>query len=407
MQLTESQSKNNFYSYLWHAVFLALASNFIDIDTIIPSMVIDAGGTSLQVGILTAIMLGGSSFAQLFFTPFLSNKSRKKGFLVFGINLRIFALLGLGFLLFWFTEKNENNLLIWIIFILITLFSVSGAFAAIGYSDILGRSVFEDKRKSFLSLRQAVSSVGILISAFFAAKILVSFDYPINYSWLFIIAGIMLAIASLGFWNIKEVEGPKVAIGSLKNYLRIMYNEIKNNKRLANYLLLVNTLGVSLALLPFLMLYAKEMFTVDNTDVGSYLILKVVAGVIAGTIMFYYSKKIKYTPLLYATSAIALIIPISLLIFSNPNLLGLYFFMGGIMYTFYKIAIEGVLLEISDHKNRTIYIGMVGAGNILPAVFPIFGGWLIPNYGFNYFFILFSIIILFSIYFIKCLKCKK
>ncbi len=407
MLLTDKISKNNIYSYLWHAVFLALASNLIDIDTIIPAMLIDAGGSSMHIGILTAIMLGGSSFAQLFFTPFLSNKSRKKGFLVFGINLRIFALLGLGLLLYWFTERSESNVVIWTIFILISLFSVSGAFAAIGYSDILGKSVFEHKRKSFLSSRQAISSVGILASAYFAAEILVSFDYPLNYSWLFIIAGIMLAIASLGFWKLEEIPGPKVHIGSLKDYLMIIISEIKENKRLANYLLMINTLGVSLALMPFLILYAKEMYTIDNTDVGMYLLLKVIAGVISGTLLFYFAKRLKYTPLLYATSIIALFIPLSLMIYSSSSLLGLYFFLGGVMYTFYKIAIEGVLLEISDHKNRTIYIGMVGAGNILPALFPIFGGWLIPHFGFNYFFLLFSIIILFSIYFIKCLKCRK
>ena len=150
MVLTDKISKNNIYSYLWHAVFLALASNLIDIDTIIPAMLIDAGGNSMQIGILTAIMLGGSSFAQLFFTPFLSNKSRKKGFLLFGINLRVFALLGLGLLLHRFTERSDNNVVIWTIFILISLFSVSGAFAAIGYSDILGKSILDHKRKPFL-----------------------------------------------------------------------------------------------------------------------------------------------------------------------------------------------------------------------------------------------------------------
>lgn len=407
MVLTDKISKNNIYSYLWHAVFLALASNLIDIDTIIPAMLIDAGGNSMQIGILTAIMLGGSSFAQLFFTPFLSNKSRKKGFLLFGINLRVFALLGLGLLLHRFTERSDSNVVIWTIFILISLFSVSGAFAAIGYSDILGKSILDHKRKPFLSLRQAISSIGIIVSAYFAAKILVAFDYPLNYSWLFIIAGIMLAIASLGFWKIKEIPGPKVQIGNLKAYLSLIISEIKENKRLANYLLMINTLGVSLALMPFLMLYAKEMFAVDNADVGTYLLLKVIAGVISGTLLFYFAKRVKYTPLLYATSIIALLIPLSLMIYSSTALLGLYFFLGGVMFTLYRIATEGVLLEISDHKNRTIYIGMVGAGNILPALFPIFGGWLIPTYGFNYFFLLFSIIILFSTYFIKNLKCKK
>lgn len=59
-RLTESVSKNNFYAFMWHGVFLALAQNFMDIDTIVPSMIIDAGGNSFHIGLLTAIILGGT-----------------------------------------------------------------------------------------------------------------------------------------------------------------------------------------------------------------------------------------------------------------------------------------------------------------------------------------------------------
>jgi hypothetical protein len=78
-QLTKSTSRNNFYAYLWHAIFLALAQNFMDVDTIVPSMLIDAGGNSFHIGLLTAILLGGSSFMQIVFSPYLNNKPEKKG----------------------------------------------------------------------------------------------------------------------------------------------------------------------------------------------------------------------------------------------------------------------------------------------------------------------------------------
>lgn len=55
MQLSEHNSRSNVQSFLWHAVFLALASNFMDVDTIIPSMLIKAGGTAFHLGLLTAI----------------------------------------------------------------------------------------------------------------------------------------------------------------------------------------------------------------------------------------------------------------------------------------------------------------------------------------------------------------
>ena len=73
-RLTKSISKNNYYAYLWHAVFLALAQNFMDVDTIVPSMIIDAGGDSFHIGLLTAIMLGGASLMQIVFSPYLNNK---------------------------------------------------------------------------------------------------------------------------------------------------------------------------------------------------------------------------------------------------------------------------------------------------------------------------------------------
>ena len=78
MELSEQNSKKNFKAFLWHSAFLALASNFMDVDTIIPSMLIKAGGNSIHLGILTAIMLGGSSLFQLVFAGYLSNYSLKK-----------------------------------------------------------------------------------------------------------------------------------------------------------------------------------------------------------------------------------------------------------------------------------------------------------------------------------------
>ena len=120
-------SRRNFFWFLWHAGFLAFAQNFIDVDTIIPAMMVDAGGTAVHIGILTAIMLGGSSFTQLFFAPFISNFAFKKKFLLIGINSRIIALLSLGIMLYY-SAKIVGDYEIILIFLLITIFSLGGGF---------------------------------------------------------------------------------------------------------------------------------------------------------------------------------------------------------------------------------------------------------------------------------------
>ena len=57
----------NLIAFLWHAVFLAFAATFTNINTILPSMVVKAGGSNFQVGILTAIMIGTPIIGELLF----------------------------------------------------------------------------------------------------------------------------------------------------------------------------------------------------------------------------------------------------------------------------------------------------------------------------------------------------
>jgi hypothetical protein len=44
--------KRNFFAFLWHAVFLAFAKNFMDVDTVIPAMLIESGGGAVILGTL-------------------------------------------------------------------------------------------------------------------------------------------------------------------------------------------------------------------------------------------------------------------------------------------------------------------------------------------------------------------
>lgn len=360
----------------------------------------------MHVGFLTAIMVGGTKFAQLFFASFINNKPFKRGYLLLGINLRIFSLAGLAFL-FFNSDALSAGLIIGLIFMLMSIFSVSGAFANISYTDILGKSVLQESRKSFFSIKQVVSSIGLFLSAFLAGKVLVANDYPLNYAFLFVIAAMALGIASIGFWNIREIGASTFKISGVKEYFKVIREEIKTNKKFANYLMLVNTQGIVLALMPFLILYAKENFSAGNEAVRTFLIFKVTAGVIVGTLLYYLSRKVRYQNLLYLTSFLAFLVPIYAFFVPTLNIYFFAFLGTGFAFTLHKVAIDGVLLEVSNSKNRALYTGLTGAGSILPALFPLLGGWLIDQFGYPLFFGLFMLIMLVSVYFIYKLNCQK
>jgi len=406
VELNKQISKNNYYSFLWHAAFLALAVNFMDVDTIIPAMMVDAGSSSFQLGILTAIMLGGGKFAQLFFAPFLNNQSSKKGYLLGGINARIFAL-GSMALLFYFSSHIQDSFIIWSIFILISLFSFSGAFANINYVDILGKSVLQEKRKAFFSIKNVISSIVVFLSAFLAKGVLSKYVYPINYTTLFFIAAVLLGIASFGFWKIKEIPVSNSKIDGLVKFIHIFNQEIRTNIKLRNYLFLINTQGISIVLMPFLIFYAKKIFYAGSQDIGNFLILKVIGGVLTGSVLFYYSKKVKYQYMLYITSILAILVPLFILILPGSMLFPYIFLAGGVVFTIHNVSINGILLEITNNENRALYTGLSGAGSIIPFIFSFIGGWIITEFGFTMFFVLFILIIFLSFYFIYKIDCKK
>ena len=179
------------------------------------------------------------------------------------------------------------------------------------------------------------------------------------------------------------------------------------NKKLKNYVFLINTQGVSLVLMPFLILYAKKNLSAGSQEIGNFLLLKVIGGVLAGSILFYYSKKVKYQYMLYVTSIITILIPLSILILPGSILFPYIFLAGGIVFAIHIISTEGVLLEVTNNENRALYTGLSGAGNILPVVFPLLSGWIITEFGFRLFFILVMLIIFLSFYFIYKLDCKK
>lgn len=406
MELSKRISNHNFYSFLWHATFLALAQSFMDVDTIIPSMIIESGGNSLHIGVMTAIMLGGSSFTQLFFAPYISNVPYKKNFLLFGISSRILSLFALGFILYYL-RGGQIDWVLWLIFVFISIFSLGGAFANISYVDIIGKSISETKRKTFFSTKQIIVGVVVVVSAFFAKKLLVSAEYPINYALMFFAGATLLLVSSAGFWRIKETIPSTYKVSGFNDFAKKMRIELKDNPKLKYFLGFINTQGIIISFLPFVMLYASERLNAQSTDTGSFLLYKVIGVVSVSMIILLISKRIKYNPILYLNVVMSFSIIVITMLVNDVFAIRYVFVLGGMTFSLYTITMNGLLLEVSGRENRAIYAGFAGAGNILPAVFPLLGGLIISQFGFQFFFILFILIVLSAAYFIRKIDCKK
>lgn len=405
MNLTSQEYNRNFKAFIWHGIFLALTTNFAEVNTIIPSMLIKIGASPVHLGIITTLMLGGASIMQLVFSRLLSNQPFKKKFLLLGINLRVLSLYGIAMLFVWNDQIPKLGIFI-LVYVLIVIFSFSGSFANISYMDILGKGLLAERRKAFFSLKQLLGALGIISSAFLVREILKSTVYPNNYAIIFTIAASLLLIASLGFYRLKEKEKSGRRSGN-KQFVQDMIREIKENSNLRNYLIIINFLGIGLSILPFLVLIAKESTGLSFDKIGNFILFQTLGMIGGSAVIYFLSKRIKYKQILFGDLLLALAIPVLALWLRNSIHFHVLFILTGLFASTFKVSSNGILIEISNTENRTLITGIAGVGNILPMLFPILAGIIIAQQGYDFVFLLAAVLALSSGFFIQRLNCSK
>jgi predicted MFS family arabinose efflux permease len=268
--------------------------------------------------------------------------------------------------------------------------------------------MMQDKRKKFFTLKQLISAIGIFLSAFIVRWIINRFGYPLEYAVLFTGAGLLLAIASIGFWKIKEVPLQKANSAGIITLFKSIPTEMRSNRNLRNYILIINSLGFGISLLPFLIIYAKERMDLSGDIVGNFLLFRVVGMIMIGLIFYRLSRKFVYKQVLLTSIIIGGLIPIiALILFYYPSYFQFIFILTGIFFTTYKVSTDGILIEISEDNNRAFYAGIVGASNVSITFFPLFAGILINWFGYGIIFGFASIIILSSLFFLRYLDCTR
>ncbi len=402
--LSEKDYRRNFWAFIWHAAFFAVSKSFIDTDTVISSLIIKSGGNEILLGLMTTIMIGGANFLQLFFASFISHVIQKKKHLLIAINLRILFVLILAILLMKYSVM-DNKIFFAIFFAVIFAFTFAGSYGGIAYTDLLGKSIKKESRLKLFSVRQLMQAFGFVISAFLVKIVLKKYSFPDNYFHLFLYAAFILFIGSLGFWLLREkIIIPKKR-KSIIEFFKLIPYEIKKNKNLLYYILIVNLIGILIVFSPFLVSFFKIYHKLTGNIVGNFLIIKMIGAVLGSVLVLW--RNIKYKIILNLAAILAAIFPILALITVKNIVLYLFvFFIGGIIMSFIRIATGGILIEISNDKNRAEYAGIVGAANISGLIFPLFIGSFLRALGYIPVFITISLISISMLFLIGKLDCK-
>jgi len=399
--------KRNFYAFIWHALFLAFAATFIDVNTVLSSFILNIGGSSVHVGMLTAIYIGLPMITQLLFAGFLAGRSRKKPFLLVGIYLRVLALTGMGYTLL-ISSSNDSGRILFMIFLWIGIFAVSGAFAGISYTDLLGKIFIGPQRKNLLISKQFISATGMLASAIVVRHLVIAFPYPENYTVIFLSASALLFIAAIGFLMIKEDSVDTDNLSGMITIIKSIPHMLKSDKNLLNYILLINMASLGITIIPFYVVLSKSIYGLGRNQIGNFLLLQFLGMILSSLIWNWVAKRFKFKGIFFGCIIIGSLLPMVVIFFSRYGLetYQWIFFIAGFSISAYSISLQGILLEISNNDNRAIYAGISGTLSLTTAFFPLIAGILIESYGFTLIFSIISPLVMTSLFFLKPIKCS-
>lgn len=394
----------NYRAFLWHAIFLSITITFTEVNSVIPAMILEVGGSEFHIGIVTAIMIGVPLMAQLNFAGFLHGKKRKKPYLLAGINLRVLSLALIAFTLLASQRLSTPQALL-LIYAELLLFTTSGAFAGISYVDLVGKSFQDELRQRFFTRKQMISSVGIFISALIARQVLQSFQYPRNYSILFAAAAGVLLIATAGFWMLREraaglpvASSPAARRQAGRSYLqtlKLIPAVLRSDPNLRSYLWFVNGIGFHVALIPFYVALAKQRYFLDPALAGNLLFVQIIGMISASLAWPIIVKRGGFKRILRLWSGLSFVLPLTALLVSRllplPVYIGL-FLLTGTVISARTVSQDAVIVELSTEENRVLYTAIIGTLNLSVAVFPIVIGTLIGLLGYTPVFIVVALL---------------
>ncbi|MGY4688028.1 MFS transporter [Petrotoga sp. DB-2] len=407
MKKSFSQRFNlSLFVFIWHGFFLSLTMSMIDFNTVFPALITELTDNKIIFGVLYSILLGAPLFFNAIFGYFMQYYQYKRKFLMLGIYLRSISFLGMALFTYYFAQRSPLIVII-SLFFWIFLFSISGGFAGLAYTDIIGKIFKKEERGKVYTYKQFFGSIAALLGGLIIAKIFSPgyIEYPLNYTLSFSIGSAGLFIAALAFWFIKEPQA-KVTNQQkepLKTFIKKIPVLLKKDEHFLHFIIVENLSSFSLMILPFYIVFAKDIFLISESYVGRYLLFQIIGTIFSNIFWGYIFKKYSSKTVVSTCIFLGAIIPIVAIVLSffGPNLYSTVFFLVGFVISGRRVGFDPYFLEIAPEEERSIYLGVRGTLNFMTVIMPTIGGLFIQTMGYYTTFIIVTTVMLTDLYLIK------
>ncbi len=366
-------------------VFFMVAMTITSGQTVLADFVGRLSGSEVLVGLIGVLFPVGVMIPQLAIAPAVARSTRKRLWVLgpgFPGRSMMFVIAA-GILLFG--VQNPLPVLV-IVFLGVGTFAVCDGMSAVGWLDLLGTALPNDRRGRMFGIARTVSSLIVL----FIASDLVRYildpqtgpPYPQNYALLFFLAGICYQISLASFLFIKEPERPKPEVESpatRRDYLVFLRQVLRHDLRYREYLAARLMTEVGLIAAPFYIRYATESLGIPNALAVSRAIqVSTLGGLFAALVTGWLSER-RGSRLVILVGAVMLVAqPIMPLVAGIGPAWLIFFAFGasGVYWATHEAGMLNWIIEYADDSRRAIYFSLTSAFNVVAVLAPVVGGFI-------------------------------
>jgi MFS family permease len=366
--------RRNFVGGLWHGALLALGMAFTQPTTVIASFVAELTGSTVWVGGLSTVLTVAAALPQLFVARLVEPRPRKMPFLLLAIYLRVASWALLAWLIYAIGD-SDPELLAWALVGLLAIFYAGGGLGNIPYTDIIGKVIPASRRGTFFGGKEALAGPLAVGAALLARRILAGVAYPDSYALLFGLAAAALALASLGFWLIREP--PRADAPGRSQPWRAYWAQLVAAARRLRTLIIIQLLtGFSLMALPFYVVYAREEMGAPSGAVGWFLLAQVTGGVLGNLLWARLVDRVSSRTMLTACAVTSTAAPLLAIALGPLGWWGLLptSFLAGAAFNGRRVGFQSALLELAPATERPTFAALNAVLIVPLAVLPLLAG---------------------------------
>lgn len=381
--------RRNFIWFLVDGILFMVALNMIGATTVIPDFMRNLTNSEILIGISGSLFDVGWTLPQLFIARYIVRVQNKKWWFVGpNIPVRFVILLFAGVL--FFLGKDQPELILVLFLICYGLLGVGDGVVGVPWADLMGSSLDNRWRARTFGLMAASTGVVMLGVAPLIGYILGngSWQFPLNYTVLFALSGVLFALSILPGLFIHELPSGKAVekLTSFGEFFPQLGRVLRKDGAFRAVIITRMLTSLFTMAAPFYIGFATTSLGLSSEVAVPNLLAMQTVGNILGALVYTWLGARNNVLYIRLALGCATLLPISALVAGAVGPLPLYFgfLMSGLALSNLFFSYQNWVVSHSTSDQRPIYVGLFNTVSALISLAaPFIAGTIVGQVGYG------------------------